>query len=773
MAHHVAVSYRRKMTRRSRPAGAALLSLLALLALSVACTSESEPESPTADPSISVSTTTDPPAPDEADSSQDLIAGDLESGEIDLGTSLQLRAWALFADPRLPERYDGSGSSGHDETLHEDIAASLDSLQADQRGELERYLLRPSDPDSPFSAPPALRVASTDDESQRCSAPRQWFSQDWPDDSADAGFRVWACGSSRATVNSDLAKVVAVGSRLWGPMTSAVPNGMGRPVPDTDAKQSDGNGKVDVYLVEPLAECRDRGDACKEIPGDAVAIAPKDRPLNCSVDGFPARGCSGYMVVGRGRLGTPAFAADFAHEFFHLLQLAHNGQIDLTWYHEASAVWAEWFYEREAATPEAYDLFEAYQKENRSLLWYDHDRLMQYRAWNWPLFQFTERGSSSVFAAWQAIEGATTRADVDKAVDDQLSFADAFGDFAVRNAQPAAYIPPASTGLEDDRWQSHPALGDFPTDPHLVTSARSAVTLGEARHAADIDPLTAQYDEYEVVDDDVRQVVIDIRKLTGAGHADLDVLARVGGGDTWRRFPGRGGKVTLCRDTPAEDVSFFQVVVSNHSFARNGDLPDFSQGVKGDYTIEAEDECDPRERYLAGSITWDATKADTFWTTTVSGRLELVLHDKGGGLWVAERGEGSTYSYKVVVSNCTPDGHLSGVVESGVGGYEPEWHIANAIVLQTDLTDAADLQMDIYFYDKWDVTCTLDGQSYPDTKSAAGIFPGCDDFATVIAENNGTGHYTIDCDIDVPDSTWSGHVAGELHPIEGPPSPDG
>ena len=681
----------------------------------------------------------------------------------------------MFADPRLPEEYDGSGSTGRDDSLHEDIAASLDSLPADQRAELERYLLRPNDPDSPFSAQPALRNPA--DDGQRCSAPRRWFSQDWsPDGSADLGFRVWACGSSRATVLSDLAKVVAIGSRLWGPMTAPPPDGMGRPVPDTAAKQSDGNGKVDVYLVEPLAECPDREDVCTGIPGDAVATAPRDRPLNCSVNGFPARGCSGYMVVGRARLGTPAFAADFAHEFFHLLQFAHNGQIDVTWYHEASAVWAEWFYEREAATPEAYDHFRAYQAENRSLLWYDHDLLVQYRAWNWPLFQFTERGSANVFAAWRAIEAAITRSDVDRAVNDQLPFAEAFRDFAVRNAQPAAYIPPASTGLEDDRWQTHAALDDFPLDSHLVTSALSAVTLGTDQHAASIDPLTAQYDEFQVTDEDVRQVVVDISDLTGADHADLDVLARIGDGDPWRRFPGRGGKVTLCRDTPAEDVSFFQVVVSNHSYARSGDLPDHSQGVKGNYTIEAEEECDPRERYVAGAITWDASRGDGYSTTTVSGRLELVLHDKGGGMWVSERGDGSTYNYDVVVSNCTPDGHLSGVVESGVGDYEPEWHIANAIVLQTDLTDAADLQMDIYLYDKWDTSCTYGGPADPETKSAAGHFPGCADFATVIAENNGTGNYTIDCEIAVPNSgsnAWSGHISGELHPIEGPPSPDG
>src|SRR6187549_775066 len=90
-----------------------------------------------------------PPAPP---TSQQLIRADLDAGAIDLATSLELRAWALFGDARLPERYDGSGSTGEDGSLFEEIAANLDSLPADKHDELARYLLRPTDSQSPFSA---------------------------------------------------------------------------------------------------------------------------------------------------------------------------------------------------------------------------------------------------------------------------------------------------------------------------------------------------------------------------------------------------------------------------------------------------------------------------------------------------------------------------------------------------------------------------------------------------------------------------------------------
>src|SRR6185369_16422765 len=179
------------------------------------------------------------------------------------------------------------------------------------------------------------------------------------------------------------------------------PGGMGKPVPDVGVPDDGGDGKIDIYLVEPLAPCRQRGELCVPL-GSAAAIAQRDQPLNCAVNGFPARGCSAYMILSRVRMDDAAFASDFVHEFFHTLEFAHNGQTVTHWYLEASAVWAEFHYERAAAKTGAYAHFKAYQKEDRSLLFWDPDRLFQYRAWAWPLFQETESSASSVFQAWQA-----------------------------------------------------------------------------------------------------------------------------------------------------------------------------------------------------------------------------------------------------------------------------------------------------------------------------------------------------------------------------------
>jgi len=159
--------------------------------------------------------------------------------------------------------------------------------------------------------------------------------------------------------------------------------------------------------------------------------------------------------------------------------------------------------------------------------------------------------------------------------------------------------------------------------------------------------------------------------------------------------------------------------------------------------------------------------------STVSGSVELVLHGDAGGTWVAERGEGSSYTYEITVAGCSPDGHLTGVVESGVGFIDPEWHIGivNAVGARPRTED--DLDLHISFYDEWEITCVdpgVTGGKYTTTTSAPALsFPGCGQQNFVTAYFDGVENYVIDCDVAVPGSNISGHISGTLHPLGGPP----
>src|SRR4026207_555673 len=197
------------------------------------------------------------------------------------------------------------------------------------------------------------------------------------------------------------------------------------------------------------------------------------------------------MLLGRGRTDDPELAGVFAHEFFHVLQHAHNGQVKTTWYHEASATWAGWYYKRDSYKEKAYGRFEDYQAADESLLRYDYNAEYQYQAWGWPLFQYIEGGDSNVFQAWTEIENAVTPAQVDRAIDLQLPFEDGFREFAVANAQPAVYTFEGGTGLDDIRWQTHPQLTDFPVNDHFVDGNVRTISLGRQTVPVDVAPLTA------------------------------------------------------------------------------------------------------------------------------------------------------------------------------------------------------------------------------------------------------------------------------------------
>src|SRR6185369_961607 len=142
-------------------------------------------------------------------------------------------------------------------------------------------------------------------------------------------------------------------------------------------------------------------------------------------------------------------------------------------------------------------------------------------AWAWPLFQETESSASSVFQAWQAAEGADTLAEIDTAVDAQLKFDTNFREFAVWNAQPAAYIPPKATGLEEFTWQVKGGIPDFPPDDHVVTGGSTELSVGENLAAAKVDPLSAQYTVFSVSKDAPRQIEVDLRGIQNLGNADL------------------------------------------------------------------------------------------------------------------------------------------------------------------------------------------------------------------------------------------------------------
>jgi hypothetical protein len=281
--------------------------------------------------------------------------------------------------------------------------------------------------------------------------------------------------------------------------------------------------------------------------------------------------------------------------------MAHNakawygqGGREASWYVEASAEWAGWYY---AQDPDAYERFTRdFQLDNLSLLVATNENSHMYGSWIWPLFMQQEKGASSVFQSWADAETATAPAGIDNAVDSQLSFEGNFRDFSVWNLSLADYDRKAGdTGLEDDIWQSK--IESFPADTHLITDFQT-IGLGGLQVPAEIDVLAAQDNGFEITDPAVRQVRIDLSKLQNASTADLDVIGRLAGNGKppyeWRRLREVSSTVTLCRDLSDENFDRLYVVLSNHSSSRDAAKggPDSKAAVKDSYSIKAQDHCD-------------------------------------------------------------------------------------------------------------------------------------------------------------------------------------
>jgi hypothetical protein len=537
-----------------------------------------------------------------AKSPQELIADDLAAGDIDYETSLLYRLYALFWDPRLPARYQMAPTSGEDAGLFEEIELVFPDLSANGQAAIAPFLARPDDPSSPFGPAPTMRPGRRPNDGSTTQCQTTWVT--YP----SAHFDLHLCASGDETADDTLAgNVDGVAEGLWAPMTGD----MGEPIPDCYTPEGGseicpgGDGKIDMYLLDE-DQCRERNGQCWPISSGAVATTVSAPPE-------VGNGKSAYMLLGRDRAAAAgqsseagnAFKSDFAHEFFHVLQFRHNRKamavdtgiviggeriIENVWYTEASATWAEWFYVPAAADDQVHDRFaDDFQPSHESLL-SNYPREHPYAAYIWPFFSQQEEGSGTpVFDAWVAAEPATTPEGITNAVDQQLSFATHFHDFAVRNWNKDLAGHPIPKLYGDLAGSGFPGAG-----PPTVNSFQISDGDGPATITANIASLAAQYDHIDV-DSSVKKLILHFDKLPAT--IDADLLVMLDSGD-WELKPveDKSQPVVFCRTHDDEKVDEIVVVLSNHD-------KDPDNFATAQYKVEVKPSCCGE---LAGVAHWKA-----------------------------------------------------------------------------------------------------------------------------------------------------------------------
>ncbi len=517
-----------------------------------------------------------------------LIAAAMESGQIDYGTSLVYRAYAVFGDERLPEEFVGAGAI-EDTSLFTEARLNWDILPEGTRDLLTPFMVRPTDGRSIFAALPVADVGETGRGSSLVGSGDVECVDDWATlGHPDHPLKMWIqCTGDFA---GDLEKMIAMIDEFW----QAEIDLMGPPKPDAGGPDGGGDTRIDLYVVDLPTDILPRNGGIEAPFNDQIAaLAIPDSPID-------GRTASGYMIARRANLDEIAFPSYLAHEFFHVLQYAHNvlvtwgfsgtplGDFEILrytpyWFFEATPMWVEAHLFRDklpeevlAQTVHGYFLRHFQTDEplftsvaRGSPMW-----SQMYASYIWFLFVEQEIGAEAIAQIWRNLESVEQDdfAGTLRAIDAVYPFAENFREFAVRNLnldlQPGDPISPSYRDFD-------PSFPEGQRPPMVVGEGRSRLLEAQdggepARRVEDtIKPLSAHY-YYLIPQDEVASVTLDVSGMTPAGTLDVDLIIRIAGKGWERRQLSTDEPTTLCRADPDDDVEAFYLVLSNHSMEIDG-----------------------------------------------------------------------------------------------------------------------------------------------------------------------------------------------------------
>jgi len=529
-----------------------------------------------------------PPPPS---TSQTLIAQARRDGVIDYPTSLVYRAWALFADSRLPPEYDGETWQSEDASLFAEIAGSWNNLDPATQDLLRPFTLRPSEVGSYWDpGPPGLVTNGGTGEPEDVECPYQpgASSPDWRS-TPTTHFVIWSCGGGDPNQDPDAAARATVATMAESVWTAMVPE-TGEPKADQYPEGPPVDSRIDVYLVRPHL-CKSRDGVCTPIPLDddgEPALGAVAATTPCEVGSGGTATAASFMLLDVTQIAPRAGGRwparhTFAHEFFHIMQNTWNyearggtcngtrpaADVVQSWLVETWAEWAAGAYFPDDAPEDRDALFRQYQSTRDgayiSLRRYDPE---PYDAFIYPLFVEQETSRQDALAVWKSSGGARTPEQLDQRANGALPFQEHFRDFAVRNFNDAT-LPgdplPLSARYQwvDDAIPSNvrpiivePAVVlDFPVDKLPLTTL--------------MQPLSAEYRHF-TVDEHIAFVRIDLAPLTNATFAQMDAIVKIG--DDWERRPVPGTVFEFCREDPEDDIEQFYLVLSNHGFVDGAEV---------------------------------------------------------------------------------------------------------------------------------------------------------------------------------------------------------
>ena len=641
---------------------------------------------------------------------QGKIADALAAGSIDHDTSLLYRLYALAGDPRLPDDFVGSGGDEEDLPLFSEIEQALPQMSAAMRAAAHPFLVRPDHPDSVYRRPGTASArnhplsahgehprAAAAPPASDCAAGVQWRSSR----STRIPVRVWSecyedpITTSLATIQASL--TMSIFEKIWAPMTGL----MGPPLLDGDTildqngkdiTDNGGDDAIDVYIVNSYSLTRN-GKLINTVEvGKALGFARPDSP--CSLNAAGKQKCSGYFVLPAAHAGSAFQRSTIIHEFFHVLQFAHNAELSGGWLAESTARWSESHFDRVLAWPQRVALtkvhkpwFNSFIKTDSRLDWPEKDH--PYASYIWPFFLEQETGGPGIIGQlWTALESAGGLADEDRIIDAAYGFDANFHRFAVRNVNEELlpgdplkkrYIDLA--GIRDGEKQ-FPDPMDTEFKPAYVE--RPLVKGSDDTSTWKIKPLSAKYARFKI--DRAAppsRVEFDFTGLADRTGLKLDALILTtapNGADEWVSEPvplEADGKAIFCFQTGPSTTTVRGAFTTLRLVLANSSL---DKTVVGNIVVRPT--ALPCGTSWVGTVEYTADAAETHLggnshsTTTITTQLDFTLDPTAIDLRTVFRFHSGSFEYRQV-GDSVDVGNTCHRVTTAAGVLRPQLGLAD------------------------------------------------------------------------------------------------
>jgi hypothetical protein len=506
--------------------------------------------------------------------SEELIASALAAGDITYETSLIYRAYALYADPRLPEAFQSPVIDlGSATTLAIEIEANRDAISAETLAEIEPFLARPNDPISIFNQPTALTSGP--------QPPMAYYSRP-----AAAKYRVWVRATSQEAADPELAEYSARVAMVVPEIAKLI----AAPIQDNPAATPDlinPDDSIDIYFVDS-GTVDFREDYCRQHPDDARLCLFSYNGWARPTAPFAGRTSSAYVFISTARVGS-FLTSTLAHELFHVSQFTYDYKED-AWLGEATATWGAFrvLQNLNVSRAAVFTYLPPFFKRLDQMLTRNTEADRNaYASWLYFLYASMEKGDDIVKQIWEtaAAEGVQGP----NAVNDRFPFDFHFDNFTIRNWNQEPVSP---------LYRSPP-----PGDPTFPQGLRPEVTNiffgtpGTESLEIGLEPLSAKYEAF-TFDESVRTVVFENKWL---GAANWHVWALVKIGNEWQEPADWTDetKMKYCRDREDENVTELVLIISNSHMADSITPPE-------DATVEGTaDGCPGWFGTMKATTTWD------------------------------------------------------------------------------------------------------------------------------------------------------------------------